>query len=139
MCNLVLNEKQRAKLFGTYTKHNTFSFSWSTLVTEKVRLVRNGMPESRAGCGGWGGGQATEPWVRGHLLILASDIQKSPLGSLHLSSVPQTQRDASPDSAARIRPFHCALMDEEDVGSGMVADGERWLGVKGCGWLWALI
>lgn len=32
----------------------------------------------------------------GHLLILASDIQKSPLGSLHLSSVPQTQRDASP-------------------------------------------
>lgn len=85
------------------------------------------------------GGQATEPWVRGHPLILASDIQKSPLRSLHLSSVPQTRRDASPHSAARIRPFPCALMNEEDMGSGMVADGEQWLGVKGSGWLWALI
>ena len=25
-------------------------------------------------------------------------------------------------------------MGEEDVGPGMVADGERWLGVKGSGW-----
>lgn len=66
--------------------------------------------------------------MRGHLLILASDIQKSPLGSLHLSLCPSnTQRDASPTVQPGSGHFIVLSWTRRSVGSGMVADEEHWL------------